>query len=439
MMPLSFRHTYNSNARMVPAAGPALRPCPSKRAFQTTPQRRGIAARVAKPSQDRIGGLAGGAVGATGGDLEAVVKADTGDAMGVTTTGAEAAAVAEPRTAVVPQAALPTAPAQAALPAAGETASSYSRAEEEDEYKPSADELKAMLLDSLYGTERGVAASSEVRGEISELITQLEAANPSSDPNDVKVLGGCWKLVYTQSPLSALLALNRLPFVSVGDITQTIDPATGTVVNKVVLSNAFSRGAFSSTANFEIRSPKLLSVKFVSNTLATPQLLQDVDLPTTMTILGQTIDLTQVKEALAPARSGIQSAVSQISSFLERQPDRSFDIPKQAQAESWLLTTYIDDDVRVARGDGGAVFVLVKEGPAPSAAASTGYGTYGTGAWKDDPIGNRPPVTTTPAVDPIWTPPSQQAEAAPPLPVTPPAMNAAAQIRGSDSVDLNSY
>lgn len=37
--------------RMVPAAGPALRPCPSKRAFQTTPQRRGIAARVAKPSQ----------------------------------------------------------------------------------------------------------------------------------------------------------------------------------------------------------------------------------------------------------------------------------------------------------------------------------------------------------------------------------------------------
>ena len=49
----------------------------------------------------------------------------------------------------------------------------------------------------------------------------------------VGALGGIWKLVYTQSPLSALLALGRLPFVTVGDITQTINPATGTVVNKV--------------------------------------------------------------------------------------------------------------------------------------------------------------------------------------------------------------
>jgi PAP_fibrillin len=47
-------------------------------------------------------------------------------------------------------------------------------------------------------------------------------------------LSGEWKLVYTSgSELSALLALSRLPFVTVGDITQTIDGAAGTVVNKV--------------------------------------------------------------------------------------------------------------------------------------------------------------------------------------------------------------
>lgn len=47
--------------------------------------------------------------------------------------------------------------------------------------------IKAQLLDSLYGTERGLSASSELRGEISELISQLEAANPNSeDPNDVR-------------------------------------------------------------------------------------------------------------------------------------------------------------------------------------------------------------------------------------------------------------
>ncbi len=38
---------------------------------------------------------------------------------------------------------------------------------------------QAQLLDSLFGTERGLAASSEVRAEINELITQLEAQNPN--------------------------------------------------------------------------------------------------------------------------------------------------------------------------------------------------------------------------------------------------------------------
>ena len=47
-------------------------------------------------------------------------------------------------------------------------------------------------------------------------------------------LNGEWKLVYTSnSELTALLALSRLPFVAVGDITQTIDGPSMTVTNKV--------------------------------------------------------------------------------------------------------------------------------------------------------------------------------------------------------------
>lgn len=262
---------------------------------------------------------------------------------------------------------------------------------------PDAAELKAVLLDSLYGTDRGMSASAELRGEISELISQLEAANPNkNDPNDAQLLGGTWKLVYTAaSELGALLALGRLPFVTVGDITQTIEVASGTVVNKVVLSDVFTRSAFSSTANFEVRSPKLLSVKFVSGALATPQLLQDIDLPPSISVLGQNVDLTMLREALSPARSSVQAAVSQVSAFLEGRPDTSFKIPKQVQAESWLLTTYIDEDVRIARGDGGAVFVLVKEQQPLGTSANGGFGSYGTGAWKDDPIGNRPASAAT--------------------------------------------
>lgn len=45
--------------------------------------------------------------------------------------------------------------------------------------------LQAALLDSMYGTERGLAARSEIRAEINELITQLEAKNPTPSPTDV--------------------------------------------------------------------------------------------------------------------------------------------------------------------------------------------------------------------------------------------------------------
>ena len=45
--------------------------------------------------------------------------------------------------------------------------------------------MKAALLDSLFGTERGLSASSELRAEINELITQLEAGSPNAAPNEV--------------------------------------------------------------------------------------------------------------------------------------------------------------------------------------------------------------------------------------------------------------
>lgn len=44
---------------------------------------------------------------------------------------------------------------------------------------------QAQLLDSLYGLERGLNASGEIKGEISELILKLEACNPTPEPNKV--------------------------------------------------------------------------------------------------------------------------------------------------------------------------------------------------------------------------------------------------------------
>lgn len=55
--------------------------------------------------------------------------------------------------------------------------------------------LKQQLLNSFYGTNGGLGASSETRAEIVELITQLEAKNPNPAPTEaLTLLNGKWIL-----------------------------------------------------------------------------------------------------------------------------------------------------------------------------------------------------------------------------------------------------
>ena len=55
--------------------------------------------------------------------------------------------------------------------------------------------LKKALVDSFYGTDRGLKATSETRAEIIELITQLEAKNPTPAPTEaLPLLNGKWIL-----------------------------------------------------------------------------------------------------------------------------------------------------------------------------------------------------------------------------------------------------
>lgn len=57
------------------------------------------------------------------------------------------------------------------------------------------EKLKKALVGSFYGTDRGLKATSETRTEIVELITQLEAKNPTPASNDVlTLLNGKWIL-----------------------------------------------------------------------------------------------------------------------------------------------------------------------------------------------------------------------------------------------------
>lgn len=227
----------------------------------------------------------------------------------------------------------------------------------------SIDDLKAVLQDTFWGIERGLSADSDTRAEIVELISQLEARNPTPNPNDaIDKLDGNWKLAYTSnSELIAFLALGKLPLVKVGEIYQTIDGASRTVENRIQLSAPFSRTSLTATAAFEVRSPKLLQIEFTEGQIGIPELLTDFEVPSSVDVLGQNVDLTAVKAVLQPLDGPVRSFVSQIGSLLSGAPDLKFPIQSPAPAASWLLTTYLDDQLRISRGDGGSVFVLIKE------------------------------------------------------------------------------
>ncbi|EOY28825.1 Plastid-lipid associated protein PAP / fibrillin family protein [Theobroma cacao] len=241
------------------------------------------------------------------------------------------------------------------------------------------DSLKKALVDSFYGTNRGLKATSETRAEIVELITQLEAKNPTPAPTEaLTLLNGKWILAvklpvssllvfcldvaikYTSFPgLFPLLSRGQLPLVKVEEISQTIDAESFTVQNSVQFSGPLASNTISTNAKFEVRSPKRVQIKFQEGIIGTPQLTDSIVLPENVEFLGQRFDLTPVKGLL----TSVQDTASSVAKTISSQPPLKFSL-SNSNAESWLLTTYLDEELRISRGDAGSVFVLIKEGSA---------------------------------------------------------------------------
>lgn len=168
-----------------------------------------------------------------------------------------------------------------------------------------------------------------------------------------------------------LLALGKLPFVTVGDVTQEIstDGLTGvtSAVNSVSLSVPFSTTAVSTTAAVDVVSAKRVAVRFERGRVSTPQIASDVaslrdEIPSSVTVAGRTVDLSALRSALLlPAAEAAAGVARRLSGALRDAPDLDFALPRSEKANTWLINTYIDADTRIARGDGGSVFVMVKE------------------------------------------------------------------------------
>ncbi|XP_017973328.1 PREDICTED: plastid lipid-associated protein 3, chloroplastic [Theobroma cacao] len=230
--------------------------------------------------------------------------------------------------------------------------------EEEDGFDSRIADLKRCLVDTVYGTELGFRTGPEVRADVLELVNQLEAVNPTPAPVEAtQLLDGYWVLLYTaSSELLPLLAAGSTPLLKVKSISQTIDTERLSIVNSTTLASPFANFSFSASAAFEVRTPSRIQVEFKEGTLQPPEIKPSIDLPADVDVFGQKISLLPVQQSLNP----LQELVANISTAISGQPPLKIPIPGE-RSGSWLLITYLDEDLRISRGDGG-LFVLARQG-----------------------------------------------------------------------------
>ncbi|MHC5858449.1 PAP/fibrillin family protein [Nostoc sp.] len=190
---------------------------------------------------------------------------------------------------------------------------------------------KAALIDAIAGTNRGLLATEAQKQAILAAIATLEDFNPTPRPVEASnLLDGNWRLLYTTS--KALLNLDRLPLCKLGQIYQCIRVETTSVYNIAeIYGLPYLEGLVSIAAKFEPVSGRRVQVKFERSIIGLQRLIE-YNSPVTF--------IQQIEEGRK--FPGIDVAIN------------------SDKQQGWLDITYIDNDLRIGRGNEGSVFVLTK-------------------------------------------------------------------------------
>lgn len=190
---------------------------------------------------------------------------------------------------------------------------------------------KASLLEAIAGKNRGLLATEAEKQAIMALVAQLEDRNPTPRPTEAAdLLDGNWRLLYTTS--SELLGIDNVPFLKLGQIYQCVRANEAKIYNIAeVYGLPFLEGIISVTARFTPVSERRVNVKFER----------------AISGLQRLIDYQSPDYFINEIESG--------KKFLAI----DFSIADREQ-KGWLDITYLDEDLRIGRGNVGSVFVLTK-------------------------------------------------------------------------------
>ncbi|MBW4577018.1 MAG: PAP/fibrillin family protein [Aphanothece sp. CMT-3BRIN-NPC111] len=190
---------------------------------------------------------------------------------------------------------------------------------------------KKQLLEAIAGKNRGLLATETDKQAILTAVAQVEERNPTPRPVEAgDLLEGNWRLLYTTS--RGLLNIDQLPLLKLGQIYQCIRAKEAKVYNIAeVYGLPYLEGFVSVAARFEPVSSSRVQVKFERS----------------ISGLQRLIDYRSPDEFIQQIESG--------KNFLAV----DFSIQNREQ-QGWLDITYLDEDLRIGRGNEGSVFVLTK-------------------------------------------------------------------------------
>jgi hypothetical protein len=190
---------------------------------------------------------------------------------------------------------------------------------------------KSELLEAIAGKNRGLLATEIDRKAILAAIATLEDRNPTPNPIEaMDLLDGDWRLLYTTS--QGLLGFERIPLLRLGQIYQCLRVPEARVYNIAELVGIpFLEGVISVEARFVPATQRRVNVFFERSVIG----------------LQRIVGYTDVQGWINQLEAGAKVAAIDLSLDPNRPP-------------GWLEITYLDQDLRIGRGNEGNVFVLTK-------------------------------------------------------------------------------
>jgi PAP_fibrillin len=190
---------------------------------------------------------------------------------------------------------------------------------------------KATLLEAIAGKNRGLLATDSQKQSILSAIAQLEDRNPTPRPIEaLDLLDGDWRLIYTTS--RGILSIDQIPFLKLGQVYQSIRAPEAKLYNIAeVIGLPFAEAIVSIAARFKPVSEKRVDVKFERSVVGFQRLI------------------------------GYQNPDRFIQQLESGQKLVAIDLSvENRDQQGWLDITYLDEDLRIGRGNEGSVFVLTK-------------------------------------------------------------------------------